>query len=180
MKIRLQIFKKNGGELRSLSFAWDRSKNKTMVLLMKTMILIRWLPAIFRVWYIHKCLLGSYCSSADFAFGVFSLLIIMAQRTIPSRSQMWGHWSKVWDKDTTTQQRQWSRFVSLLFALNMFHATVYCFGCWLWACKRLRGFICCKHLLLHFLQWFWFGKSWAIDWLVLWIKYYERNSAKTP
>ena len=75
--------------MRTLSFAWDRSKNKTMVLLMKILILIRWLPAIFRVWYIHKCLLGSYCSSADFAFGVFSLLIIMAQRTIAfSKSNM--------------------------------------------------------------------------------------------
>ena len=151
----LQIFKKNGGGFRTLSFVWDKSENKIVVLMMKIMILIRWLPAIFRLWYIYECLLGSQYTSTDFTFDVFSLLIIMTQQKIVfSKSEM-GALERV----VGYIRRWWWRhpndvnvvvLVSLWFALDMFHASVYCFSCWLWACKRLQGILCCKHLFLHF------------------------------
>ena len=47
---------KNGGGFKTLSFMLHASENETVVFII---ILIRWLPAIFRLWYIYECLLGS-------------------------------------------------------------------------------------------------------------------------
>ena len=88
---------------------------------MEIMIWIRWLPTIFRLWYMYECLLGS----AGFTLSVFSLLIIMVQYMVVfSGSEMgaleWG---------VGYGQSWWGRhhndvndiiLVSLLFALDMF------------------------------------------------------------
>ena len=70
--------------------------------------------------------------------------------------------------------------VSLLFALDMFRATVWCFRFWLWACRHFLDIIWCKHIFLHFYSSSAFGKSWAVGWLVLWTEYYKKNIAKAP
>ena len=97
MDVSLQIFKKNGGGFRTLSFVWYGSENKIMVFNNVNNNLICWLPIIFRLWYIYDCVLGSWHTSVGFTFGVFSLLIFMAQWAFAfSRSEV-GHWGGVGD-----------------------------------------------------------------------------------
>ena len=94
---------------------------------MKIIIWIRWLPIIFRLWYIYECLLSSWHTSVDFTFGVFFLLFFMAQWTFAfsgsemealvwgvgyGRSWWWRHHSDV----------NAVGLVSLLFALDMLRA----------------------------------------------------------
>ena len=94
---------------------------------MKIMIWIRWLPIIFRLWYIYECLLGSWHTSVGFTFGVFSLLIFMAQWTFAFSGLEMGalEWGvdMVGDGDEDTT------------AMSM--ASFWCLCCLLWTCFTL-------------------------------------------
>ena len=148
----LQIFKKNGGGLRTLSFVWDGSENKMFYNENND---LNPLDAYYFSFMVHLCLLGSWYTSVGFTFSVFSLLTFMAQWTFVFSGSEMG--ALVWGLG---YGRRWWRhyyhvngvvLVSLFFSLEMFRATFCCFRFWLWACRRLRGITYCKYIFLHFL-----------------------------
>ena len=137
MDVSLQIFKKNGGGFRTLSFVWYGSENKIMVFNNVNNNLICWLPIIFRLWYIYDCLLGSWHTSDGFTFSVFSLLIFMSQWVFALSMSAVRNWGGVGDmvgvgdEDTTTMSMAsfWCLYFLLwiCFALP-FAVSVFGFG----------------------------------------------------
>ena len=115
-----------------------------MALIMKIMIAFLWLLVTFRLWCIYECFLGYYYNSPDFSSNVFSLLIIIAQKTFASSKLEMGEL----DRDVGYVQILWWRhhsdvkgtiLVSLLLSLVMFGATVYYLDS-LWVCKLFFHF----------------------------------------